>query len=223
MTPAGLGSQAPLAAWAVVAGVLLVVSAVAALRVVKEGERLVVFRFGRLAAVKEPGLAAVLPGADRAVRVPLGPAFLDLLWLDAVTADGVAVTVNGTGLASVRDPAAYALDPGLSESATLATTEAEIRAHVAERDLVELAQPTGESLRDLSARISRRTREWGVEVTVVDLHRVEVRLKADLVRWAEGYAARAERARAEEARAGEARVGEARVGEVRAEEARSGS
>ncbi|MGI5159764.1 SPFH domain-containing protein [Microbispora sp. CA-102843] len=193
MALTGLGP--PLAAWVVMAGALLVVSAAAVLRVVREGERLVVFRFGRLAAVKEPGLAAVLPGADRAVRVPLGPAFLDLLWLDAVTADGVAVTVNGTGLASVRDPASYALDLGLSESATLAAAEAEIRAHVAERDLAELAQPTGEALRDLSARISRRTREWGVEVTVIDFHRVEVRLKADLVRWAEGYATRAEAAR----------------------------
>ncbi|WP_169944580.1 SPFH domain-containing protein [Microbispora sp. H11081] len=195
MTPADHGSQPPpLGAWAATAGAPPVVPAVAVLRVVKEGDRLVVFPSGRRTKVKEPGVAAALPGAGRVVRVPPGPAFLDLLWLDAVTADGVAVTLNGTALASVPDPAAYASDPGVSESATLRATEAEIRAHVAERDLVEVAQPTGESLRDLSERVSRRTREWGVEVTVVDLHRVERRRKADLARWAKGHSARAEEA-----------------------------
>ncbi|GIH23442.1 hypothetical protein Aph01nite_17520 [Acrocarpospora phusangensis] len=115
--------------------------------------------------------------------------YLDLLWLDAVTRDGVAVTVNGAGLAS-------AVEPGPSEqpsgTATLAVAEDEIRRYVAERDLADLSHPY--DLGDLSCRITGRTRAWGVEVTVIEFSRVEVRLKADLIRWADGFAARAKQA-----------------------------
>ncbi|GIH25777.1 hypothetical protein Aph01nite_40870 [Acrocarpospora phusangensis] len=180
--------------WGLVAGLVLAVLAAGAVRVVPLGQRLVVFRFGRPVAVKGPGLAAVLPGADRDVRVPLGATRLDLLWLDAVTRDEVAVTVNGTGLASVTDPIAYADNPASTGAATLAVAEAEVRAYVATRDLAELTRPAEDDLDGLSARISARTRRWGVEVTVIEFSRVEVRLKADLIRWAERYAARAEHA-----------------------------
>jgi regulator of protease activity HflC (stomatin/prohibitin superfamily) len=181
--------------WAVSAGLVLVVLAVSAFRVVPEGERLVVFRFGRVVAVKRPGLAAMLPGLDRGVRVSLGAAYVDIFWLEAVTRDGVNITVNGAVLASVRDPISYALHPGSPNSATLVAAEEEIRGYVAERDLAELVEPSEEDRRDLSAAISDRTRVWGVEVSLTEVSRVEVRLKADLIRWAEGFDDRTRRAR----------------------------
>ncbi len=188
--PALLASDTSVA-WAIAAGLVLAALAVCAFRVISEGERLVVFRFGRFATVKGPGLAVVLPGVDRAVRVPLGTTYVDLLWLEAVTRDGVAVTVNSTALASVEDPVSYALSRNSPNSATVAAAEAEIRGYVAERDLVELSEPSEGDLCDLSARVSHRTRDWGVEVTLIEFSRVEIRLKADLIRWAEGFAARA--------------------------------
>jgi regulator of protease activity HflC (stomatin/prohibitin superfamily) len=187
-------ASGPSLAWAIAAGLVLAVLAVCAFRVVSEGERLVVFRFGRFAAVKGPGLAVALPGVDRAVRVPLDTTYVDLLWLDAVTRDGVAVTVNGAALASVGDPVSYALSRDSPSSATVAVAEAEIRGYVAECDLVELSEPSEGDLCDLSARVSDRTRDWGVDVTLIELSRVEVRLKADLIRWAEGFADRARQA-----------------------------
>ncbi len=184
----------PPLAWAVAAVLVLAVLAVGAFRVVSEDERLVVFRFGRLAAVKGPGLAVVLPGVDRVVRVPLDTTYVDLLWLDAVTRDGVAVTVNGAALASVGDPVSYALSRNSPNSATLAVAETEIRGYVAERDLAELSEPSEGDLCHLSAKVSDRTRDWGVDVTLIEFSRVEVRLKADLIRWAEGFADRARKA-----------------------------
>ncbi|WP_062433579.1 SPFH domain-containing protein [Herbidospora daliensis] len=195
-TPPGpvlLVSDTPLI-WALTAVLVLTMLAVGAFRVVSENERLVMFRFGRLAAVKGPGLAVVLPGVDRVVRVPLDTTYVDFLWLDAVTRDGVAVTVNGAALTSVGDPVAYAMSRDSPNSATLATAETEIRGYVAERDLAELAEPSEGDLSDLSAKIGDRTRDWGVDVTLIEFSRVEVRLKADLVRWAEGFADRARKA-----------------------------
>ncbi|GAA2108436.1 SPFH domain-containing protein [Actinomadura alba] len=192
------GPHAPLAGstaltLAVTTGLLLAVFVVCAFRVVAEGERLVVFRFGRLAAVQGPGLVVVLPGVDRGVRVSLGTDYVDLLWLEAVTRDDVKVTVNGAALATVSDPVSYVRHPEPPVSATVAAAEAEIRGYVAERDLAELVEPSEADRRELSARISRRTRVWGVEVTLVEFSRVQLRLQADLIRWAEGFADRARR------------------------------
>lgn len=178
-------------AWALPAGLVLAVLVFFALRVVSPGERLVVFRFGRLVAVRGPGLAVVLPGVHRGVRVPMGATFVDILWLDAVTRDDVRVVVNGAALAAVRDPVSYVLHQGSPGTATVLAAEEEIRGYVAERDLAELAEPPEEDRRGLSAAISRRTREWGVEVTFIEFSRVEVRLETGLIRWAEGFAGRA--------------------------------
>jgi regulator of protease activity HflC (stomatin/prohibitin superfamily) len=197
ITVIGTGPQEMLAgstalAWAVTTGLLVAVFTVCAFRVVGEGERLVVFRLGRLAVVKGPGLVVVVPVVDRGVRVRLGTDYVDLLWLEADTRDGVTVTVNGAALATVRDPVAYVrhTEP---VSATVAAAEAEIRGYVGERDLPELVEPSETDRRELSARISSRTRAWGVEVTLVEFSRVQIRLKEDLIRWAEGFADRARR------------------------------
>ena len=70
--------------WWVLGGVAMLTAlgalAASSLHVVWADQRLVVFRFGELTAVKGPGLAFVLPGVGRGVRVPLADTFLDRLW-----------------------------------------------------------------------------------------------------------------------------------------------
>lgn len=161
----GLLADGTSLAWALPAGLVLAVLVFYALRVVPQGERLVVLRFGRPVAVRRPGLAVVLPGVHRGVWVPLGATYVDILWLDAVTRDDVRVVVNGAALATVRDPVSYVLHEGSPGTATVLTAEEEIRGFVAKRDLAELAEPPEEDRHGLSAAISRRTRDWGVEVT----------------------------------------------------------
>ena len=178
-------------AWALPAGLVLAVLVFFAVRVVPPGERLVVFRFGRPVSVRRPGLAAVLPGVHRGVRVSLEATYADVMWLDAVTRDDVRVVINGAALAAVRDPVSYASHQGSPGTATVQAAEEEIRGYVAERDLAELAEPPEQDLRNLSAAISRRTRAWGVDVAFVEFSRVQVRLETGLIRWAEGFAGRA--------------------------------
>ncbi|MFD1929956.1 SPFH domain-containing protein [Nonomuraea mangrovi] len=191
--PATALSQEP-AVWAVTAGLMLAAFAVMVLRGVPAGRLLVVFRFGRVVAVKDAGLAVVIPGVHRVVPVPAGSAYLDLLWLEAVTRDGVAVTVNCAALASVRDPVAYALSQDPPNSALITIAETEIRRYVGEHDLLDLSELSGDERRELSAAISDRTGAWGAEITLIDFSRVEIRLRKDLARWAEGFAARARQA-----------------------------
>ncbi|MHA6797699.1 SPFH domain-containing protein (plasmid) [Pseudonocardia bannensis] len=179
-------------AWMVAGVLVLAVLAVYSFRVVPADERLVRFRRGcRGHQVKGPGLVVVLPGIDRGVRVPLRRTWADVMWLEATTGDGVSVTVNGAALISVFDPVRYALTTDPAESATTDALEAEIGRYVAERDLVELSESAVNERGELTSRVNARTREWGVEVARVELSRIEVRLDADLIRWAGSLTARA--------------------------------
>ncbi|GGP09354.1 hypothetical protein GCM10012278_44710 [Nonomuraea glycinis] len=157
---------------------------------VPRGRRLVVTRRGRETTVKGPGLTAVLPGVDNAVMTPHEPDYLDILWLAATTADGVTVSVNGLALASVRDPVGYARHHTSPISATVTEAEEAIRRFVSRHDLIELAGLTDDDLRELSAEITERTGAWGVEVALVEFSRIEIRLKEDLLEWADGFAIR---------------------------------
>jgi TrkA domain protein len=157
---------------------------------VPRGRRLVVTRRGHAATVKGPGLAVVLPRVDSAVMTPHKPDYLDILWLAATTADGVAVSVNGLALASVRDPVGYARHHTSPVSATVTEAEEAIRRYVSRHDLAELADPSDDDLRELSATITERTGEWGVEVALIEFSRIEIRLKEDLLKWADGFAIR---------------------------------
>ncbi|OZM76999.1 SPFH domain-containing protein [Pseudonocardia sp. MH-G8] len=180
-----------LLAWMVAGGLALAVLAVHSFRVVPAGERLVRFRRGRSGhRVKGPGPVVVLPGIHRGVRVPRGTTWADVMWLEATTRDGVSVTVHGAALVSVLDPGRYAQAVGSPESSTDEALEAETGRYVAERDLVELFESAADQHRELTSRVTARTGEWGVEVARVELSRIEVRLTADLIRWAEGLAAR---------------------------------
>jgi TrkA domain protein len=176
------------------ASLIMILLATVAIRAVitfvPSGRRLVVTRRGRAATVKGPGLAVVLPGVDSAVMTPHEPDYLDILWLAATTADGVAVSVNGLALASVRDPVGYALHHTSPVSATVAEAEEAIRRYVSRHDLAELADPSDDDLRELSATITERTGEWGVEVALIEFSRIEIRLKDDLLKWADGFAVR---------------------------------
>jgi regulator of protease activity HflC (stomatin/prohibitin superfamily) len=180
-----------LLAWMVSGALVLAVLAVYSFRVVPADECLVRFRRGRRGhQLKGPGLVVVLPGIDRVVRVPLGKTWADVMWLEATTRDGVSVTVNGAALVSVFDPGRYALVNDSPAGATTEALEGEISRYVAERDLVELSESDADQRGELMSRVNARTGQWGVEVARVELSRIEVRLDADLIRWAEGFAAR---------------------------------
>ncbi|MGH3586964.1 MAG: SPFH domain-containing protein [Pseudonocardia sp.] len=178
-----------LLAWAMAIALVLAVLAVNSFRIVPADERLVRFRAGRAGhRVKGPGPVVVLPGVDRAVRVPLTKTWTDVLRLEATTRDGVAVTVSGAALTFVRDPGDYAAAVDPPGSSTADGLESEIGRYVAERDLAELSASTADQDGGLASRVNAITAEWGVEVDRVELDRIEVPVDADLIRWAEGFA-----------------------------------
>ncbi|MEU4832069.1 hypothetical protein [Streptosporangium sp. NPDC023615] len=113
----------------------------------------------------------------------MGTSDVGVLWLDAVTRDGVTITVNAAARTAVVDPEAHASYPGAPGAAVLAAVEAEIRAYVGRHDLSRLS-----GRGDLLRGPGDGTLRWGVEVTLVALTLVKARRRKDLIRWAERLA-----------------------------------
>ncbi|MDQ2637100.1 MAG: SPFH domain-containing protein, partial [Actinomycetota bacterium] len=94
-------------AWVVVAvfaAVVVLGLAIASLRIIKEYERGVAFRLGRLRGPLGPGIAVVLPGVDKLVRVDLRTVTLTIPPQEVITRDNVTARVNAVVLFRVTDP-----------------------------------------------------------------------------------------------------------------------
>lgn len=175
------GAQA--AAVTTALGVILL--AACSVRSVAPDERMVVVRLGRRARLRGPGLVAVVPGLDRGVRVPLGVRWYDIAWLDATTRDAVRVVVTAAATGAVRDPLRFVMAAS-ADPAVEWVLETELRRCLAERDLVQLATLQATGFPDLAATVSARTATWGIEISDVQVSRIDARVDAGLVRWASG-------------------------------------
>ncbi|OLT02143.1 hypothetical protein BJF90_05220 [Pseudonocardia sp. CNS-004] len=158
-------------------------------RTVDPDERMVVTRGGRGSRLRGPGVVAVVPGLDRWVRVPLTVRWFEIAWLDATTRDAVRVVLTAAATGTVRDPLRY-VTVSRPDPAVEWVLEAELRRCVAERDLAELATLPVTGFPDLAATVSGRTATWGIEISDVQVGRIDVRVDPGLVRWANTPAAR---------------------------------
>ncbi|MGP4029910.1 SPFH domain-containing protein [Actinomadura sp. 3N407] len=174
----------PWAPPAVVAVIVLAPLLVAAvLRVVPEGERLVVCRLGGAPRVRGPGRVVVVPGVDRWVRIPLRWDPLDV-WLEAPTRDGVVLRLRAVALVSVSDPARYAQRTVPPPAAAISViVESQVRRYFAERYLIQLAGQVPGEAAALAAKVGDAVGEWGLTVSVLEIARAEVPLHS-LRRWA---------------------------------------
>jgi len=89
----------------VVVVILLIILLRLSVRVLREYERGVLFRFGRLSGVKGPGIFLIIPFVDKMVKVDLRTVTLDVPPQDIITKDNVPVKVNAVAYFRVMDPA----------------------------------------------------------------------------------------------------------------------
>ncbi|MDQ3986677.1 MAG: SPFH domain-containing protein, partial [Actinomycetota bacterium] len=87
-----------------IAVVLIAIIAISAIRIVKEYERGVIFRLGRVIGAKGPGLFFIIPIIDRMVKVNLQTVTIDIPSQDIITRDNVTVRVNAVTYFNVVDP-----------------------------------------------------------------------------------------------------------------------
>jgi regulator of protease activity HflC (stomatin/prohibitin superfamily) len=146
----------------------------AALRVVREYERLVVFRLGRLVGERGPGLVLLWPVIDRAVKVGLRTVTMDVPPQDIITKDNVSVKVNAVIYFNVMSAQAAVnrVENYLYATSQLAQTT--LRSILGQQELDELLSEREKFNQALQQVIDRQTETWGVKVTMVEVKNVDL-------------------------------------------------
>jgi regulator of protease activity HflC (stomatin/prohibitin superfamily) len=162
----------------VVALVIIVALAVAlagaSIRVLREYERAVVFRLGRLIGQKGPGIVLLIPLIDRMVRVDLRTVTFDVPPQDLITRDNVPAKVNAVAYYRVIDPIKSVVEVERVRSATSQIAQTTLRSVLGKADLDMLLSEREQLNESLQQIIDDQTDPWGVKVTTVEIKDVGI-------------------------------------------------
>jgi regulator of protease activity HflC (stomatin/prohibitin superfamily) len=145
-----------------------------AIRIVREYERLVVFRLGRLVGERGPGLVLLIPLVDRAVKVGLRTVTMDVPPQDIITKDNVTVKVNAVIYFRVvsSQEAVVQVENYLYATSQIAQTT--LRSILGQAELDELLSEREKLNQALQQVIDRQTEPWGVKVSTVEVKNVDL-------------------------------------------------
>jgi regulator of protease activity HflC (stomatin/prohibitin superfamily) len=152
--------------------ILAVVVLPQAIRILREYERAVVFRWGRLQAARGPGLIFLIPWVDRMVRMDLRVITIDVPKQEIMTRDNVPATVDAVVYFRVVDPlsAVTKVENFLKASSLISQTT--LRSVLGQSQLDELLAQREKINLQLQEIIDRHTEPWGVKVTAVEVRDV---------------------------------------------------
>jgi regulator of protease activity HflC (stomatin/prohibitin superfamily) len=162
----GLGKLLPTI---IVVVVLVSIVLPQALRVLREYERAVVFRLGKLLGAKGPGLVLLWPMIDRMVKMDLRVVTIDVAKQEVMTRDNVPVTVDAVVYFRVIDPIAAVVKVENFWKATSLIAQTTLRSVLGQAELDELLSHREKINQTLQEIIDRQTDPWGIKVTSVEV------------------------------------------------------
>jgi regulator of protease activity HflC (stomatin/prohibitin superfamily) len=148
--------------------------AAASIRVLREYERAVVFRLGRVIATKGPGLVILIPAIDRMQRVSLRTVTLNVPPQDVITRDNVTARVDAVVYFRVVDPNSAVVQVESFLKATSQIAQTTLRSVLGKADLDTLLSEREELNEELQRIIDDQTEPWGVKVTTVEIKDVGI-------------------------------------------------
>ncbi len=162
----------PLLIGLVVIVVVVVVLLVSAIKVVREYQRLVVFRLGRVIGVKGPGLVILIPFIDKASTVDLREFYLEIPRQDSITKDNAPIAVDFITFYKVMDPAMSVIQVGNFAGAAQALASTTLRAVIGDIPLDDVLAKRDEINQLLRVKLDEVTERWGVKVTNVEIREI---------------------------------------------------
>ncbi len=154
--------------------VLAATAAAASVRVLREYERAVVFRLGRLIGAKGPGVVLLVPMIDRMVRVSLRTHTLNIPAQDVITCDNVPARVDAVAYFRVVDPRSSIVEIENFRQATSMIAQTTLRAVLGKADLDTLLSEREQLNEHLQQIIDEQTEPWGIKVTAVEIRDVGI-------------------------------------------------
>jgi regulator of protease activity HflC (stomatin/prohibitin superfamily) len=159
-----------------VCAVLLIIAVLAgaSVRVLREYERAVIFRLGRLIGPRGPGLIFLIPFVDRMVKVSLRTVTLSIPPQDVITRDNVTARVNAVAYFRVVEPSDSVVKIEDFLAATSQVSQTTLRSVLGKAELDTLLSQREELNDDLQQIIDEQTEPWGIKVSLVEIKDVEI-------------------------------------------------
>lgn len=154
--------------------ILMVMFLASAIRVLNEYERGVVFRLGRIAGAKGPGIILLIPLIDRMQKVSLRMIAADVPPQDVITRDNVSVKVNAVIYFRVVDPVKSIISVENYLYATSQLAQTTLRSVCGQAELDELLSDREKINSELQEILDRHTDPWGIKVSVVELKHIDL-------------------------------------------------
>jgi regulator of protease activity HflC (stomatin/prohibitin superfamily) len=152
----------------------LVIVLIAALRVLREYERGVIFLLGRFWKVKGPGLILVIPILQQMVKVDLRTRVLDVPQQDVISRDNVSVKVNAVIYYRVIDPERAVIQVEDFQAATSQLAQTTLRSVLGQHELDEMLAEREKLNADIQRILDEQTEAWGIKVSNVELKHVDL-------------------------------------------------
>ncbi len=146
----------------------------AAIKVLNEYERAVIFRLGRIRDVKGPGLIILIPVIDRMVKVDMRVITMDVPPQDVITKDNVSIKVNAVIYFRVMDPNAAVTNVENYLYATSQLAQTTLRSVCGQVELDEILSEREKINLELQTFLDRSTDPWGVKVSLVEVKHIDL-------------------------------------------------
>ena len=154
--------------------IFLIIIASASIKILREYERGVIFRLGRLIGAKGPGVIFIIPGVDKLLRISLRTVALEIAPQEVITRDNISIRVNAVVYFRVVDPnkAVVQIENYLYATSQLAQTT--LRNIIGQSQLDELLSERDKINIQLQDILDKHTEPWGVKVSLVETKQVDL-------------------------------------------------
>ena len=166
-----------------------------AVRILREYERGVIFRLGRLVGGKGPGIIFLIPLIDRMVKVSLRTVVLDVPPQDVITKDNVSIKVNAVVYFRVIQPDKAIVEVENFLFATSQLSQTTLRSILGQSELDELLSQRDKINRELQEIIDQHTEPWGIKVSNVEVKQIDLPIEMQRAMAKQAEAERERRAK----------------------------
>ncbi|MDY6852139.1 MAG: slipin family protein [Thermodesulfobacteriota bacterium] len=154
--------------------VLIVLFLASAIRILKEYERGVIFRLGRVIKAKGPGLIVLIPIIDKMIKVSLRLVAMDVPSQDVITRDNVSVKVNAVVYFRVMEPTQSIIQVENYLFATSQLAQTSLRSVCGQAELDELLSQRDQINTKLQEYLDEHTDPWGIKVSTVEVKHIDL-------------------------------------------------
>jgi regulator of protease activity HflC (stomatin/prohibitin superfamily) len=154
--------------------VIVAAAIISGIKILKEYERAVVFRLGRMVGARGPGITYVIPGIEKMVRMDLRTVTMDIPPQDVITRDNVSVKVNAVLYFRVLDPNLAVREVENYLFATSQLAQVTLRSVCGQGELDELLAEREKINTRIQDILDKQTDPWGIKVVLVELKHIDL-------------------------------------------------